>query len=475
MKFSALVFAAMLLSAGANETPWPKRGLALAPDRFAEGRVGRRAVDWYRHAADPAWGGDTNAVDRFTVALPVDGNAAGRPLLVVLHSRGAGCPGKGVDMQTELADEKGHVFSAPDGFYILTLDDMRDYNVFLNRTHCDYWWGATPSYAGPTVEDVPRLLNRATPCERRVMDCVEWTVRRYGIDRQRVYLCGNSMGGQAAYAIGLAHGEVFAAVNANVPATAWYAAARLGFVDSMGRDASDWDASRFAEPPVCVEWSGVDDVWSRDRDVVVRSLVKRRWPHIVLWGDFGHCGCVETARDKNDLVEKFDWLSVRRDEAYPAFTSASCDDKLPWPFRVWRPRRRSFLGWRGDIYAADAEIADGAPACGQINAFFRWRGVRDDEGGFGMELRIASADELSTSRFAPPESATADVTVRRIQTPSIAAAHRVEWTFGDASGVSERDSHGALTIHGLRITRDPLTLQIRPSPQLASNQRQSGR
>ncbi len=455
----------------ADEVPWSERRLALSPERFAQGRAGRRAVDWYRHAADPSWGGDTNATDRFSVALPVDGRAPGRPLLVVLHWRGAGMPGRGVDMQTELADEKGRVFSAPDDFNILSLDDMRDYNVLLNRTHADYWWGATASYAGPTVEDVPRLLNRATPCERRVMDCVEWTIREYGVDRDRVYLCGNSMGGQAAYAFGLAHGEVFAAVNANVPATAWYAAARLGFVDAEGRDAAEWDSSRFADPPVCVEWSGVDDVWSRDRDVVVRNLARRRWPHIVLWGDFGHCGLVESARAKNDLVEKFDWLSVRRNEAYPAFTSASCDDALPWPFRVWRPRRRSMLGWRGDIYDAEKEIASGAPARGQINGFFRWRGVRDDDDGFGMELRIATADELSTRLFAPPESATADVTVRRIQSHPIAGACRVEWTFGEAGGVAERDGHGSLTIRGLRITREPQTLRVRalPSPARAEN------
>lgn len=460
--FFALAISATALAAD-DGGEWASRTLGLAPVRFAGGRAGRRAIDWYRHSADPAWGGKTNVTDRFSVVHPVDGGAAGRPLLVVLHWRGAGWPGKGVDMQTVLADEKGRVYSAPDDFFILTLDDIRNYNVLLGRTHDEYWWGATPSYAGPTREDVPRLLNRVTPCERRVMDCVEWTIRRYSIDRARVYLCGNSMGGQAAYAIGLPHGEVFAAVNANVPATVWYAAARLGFVDADGRDEPNWSVAGLPEPPVCVEWSGVDDVWSREREVVLRNLVRRKWPHIVLWGDFGHCGSVERARRRNDLVERFDWLSIRKDEAYPVFTVASCNDKLPWPFSVWRPHYRRFLGWRGDIDYAEMQIAAGAPKCGQVNAFFRWRVIRDDAGGFAMELRIASADELGTRQFCPPEAALADVTVRRIQTPALASAARVAWEFGGASGIAERDGHGALTIRDLGIMRKPQTLRLRPA------------
>ncbi len=441
---------------------WAAKPLGIAPEEFAADRAGRRAVVWHRHAADPAWGGDTNEVDRFSVAKPVDGDAAGRPLLVVLHWRGAGWPGKGVDMQTALADEKDRVFSAPDDFYVLTLDDIRNYHVLFNRTHDQYWWGATPRYEGPTKEDVPRLLKGETVCEKRVLDSIEWTIRRHGIDRNRVYLCGNSMGGQAAYAIGLAHGEIFAAVNANVPATVWFAAARLGFVDADGEDVRDWDVSRFAEPPVCVEWSGVDDVWSRGREVIVCNLAKRKWPHLVLWGDYGHCGSVAAARERNDLVERFDWLAVRRDEAYPAFTHASSDDKLPWPFKTWRPRRARFGGWKGDIESAEMEIADGASPSGQINAFFRWRTVRDSSDGFAMELRLASADELETTRFSPPESAIADVTVRRVQTPELAAARRVRWTFGAQSGVAVRDRHGALTIPDLGIRRIPRLLRLAP-------------
>ncbi len=392
---------------------WAAKPLNLAPEAFDEDTVGRREVSWYRHLGDPAWGGDTDYWDRFSVVKPVDGDHVGRPLLVVLHWRGAGWPGKGVDMQTELADEKGRNFSAPDDFYILNLDDIRNYHVLWSRTHDQYWWGATPNYKGPTKEDVPRLLKGETACEKRVLDSIEWTIRRYNIDRNRVYLCGNSMGGQATYAIGLAHGEVFAAVNANVPATVWFAAARLGFVDEEGNDVTTWDDARFADPPPVVEWSGVDDMWSRDREVIIRNLQRRRWAHLILWGDYGHCGYVEKARQKNDLIERFDWLAIRKDEPYPVFTNASSDDKLPWPFKVWKPTCSHFSGWKGDIESAEMEIQDGAPKAGQINAYFRWETVKVDEVCVEMAIWLASPEELGTTQFTPPEHATADVTIRR--------------------------------------------------------------
>jgi len=449
-----------LEAAAPAQAGWESRPLAIAPERERVETVGRRSVTWYAHDADPAWGGRAYR-DRFSVADPVSGGRRGAPLLVVLHWRGAGWPGKGVDLQTSAVDEKNRVYSAPDDFYVLTLDDMRDYNVLLGRTHDEYWWGATPSYAGPVAADVPRIMKGETSCEKRVLDTVEWTVRALGIDRNRVYLCGNSMGGQAAEAIGLAHGEVFAAVNANVPATCWFAAARLGFVKADGSDDEDWSAARFAEPPPLVDWSGVDDVWSRGREVVYRNVAKRKWAMIGLWGDYGHCGDVLAAREKNDLVEKFDWLSVRKDEAYPAFTGADSDDVLPWPFSVWKPETAWFGGWRGDVVSAEMEVAERAKVCGQVNGFFRWRVLSDGDEGLSMELWIASAEELATRHFTPPEWTDVDVTMRRIQSPRLRAAASVQWIFGTMFGIAVRDSRGDLTIRRLRIGRDRAVLSLR--------------
>lgn len=457
------MIAALVVAAALTQADWAAKPLALEPELYAVAQTGRRAVDWYRHTGDPAWGDAvTNFVDRFSVVKPVAGDAANAPLIVVLHWRGAGWPGKGVDLQTRLADEKDRVFSAPDDFYILNLDDIRSYHVLWNRTHEQYWWGATSAYGGPTVKDVPRLAAGETPCERRVLDTVEWTIRRYGLDRNRIYLCGNSMGAQAAEAIGLAHGEIFAAVNANVPATVWFAAARLGFVDADGSETERSASGAFADPPPVVDWSGVDDVWSRDREIFYRGMARRHWALIGLWGDFGHCGVVSAARAKNELIERFDWLSIRRDAAYPAFTHADSDDRLPWPFKTWRPKIARFGGWKGDVESAEMEIAEEAKPSGQVNAFFRWRNLRDDDDIFAMELHVASAEELQAERVVPPEAVTADVTVWRLQSPALREARRFVWVFGEQSGSVERGEDGALTIPALRLTRSPKELRLQP-------------
>lgn len=62
----------------------------------------------------------------------------------------------------------------------------------------DWWWGIE-KYKGPDI----------SPPEKRVIDTVKWVIDTYGIDPNRVYLCGNSMGGSGTLGIGLRHGELF--------------------------------------------------------------------------------------------------------------------------------------------------------------------------------------------------------------------------------------------------------------------------
>ena len=62
------------------------------------------------------------------------------------------------------------------------------------------WWWSAEKYKTPEL----------SPTERRVIDTVKWVVRQYGLDENRVYLCGNSMGGSGTLGIGMRHGDVFA-------------------------------------------------------------------------------------------------------------------------------------------------------------------------------------------------------------------------------------------------------------------------
>ena len=80
-----------------------------------------------------------------------------------------------------------------------------------------------------------------------------------------------------------------------------------------------------------------------------------------------------------------------------------------------------------------------------------------------MGLYVASASEIGTKQFSPPERARATVAVRRIQTPKLARAKKVGWSFGSASGTAVRDRNGTLSIPGLEIERVMKVLKLYPA------------
>ena len=137
----------------------------------------------------------------------------------------------------------------------------------------------------------------------------------------------------------------------------------------------------------------------------------------------------------NDQIDSFDWLGVKKNEPYAAFTNASCNSKLPWP---------------DDLKNAEA---------GQVNAFFRWKNISDSAEKLEMSLFLASAADLKT-KFTVPTEATADVTPRRLQHFQIKPGSAFKWTFGTAKGEGKADAHGLITIAGLKISSAPVTLKI---------------
>lgn len=458
-------------------------------------------VFWFNHTYDPDWGGYYPAQeDRFALAKPSDGDNPGRPLLVVLHSRGGGK--SGAEGTIGSLGNSDSVAYCPPEFYGLVLDCMGDVNKKGNDYTVlnDFWWGAMPPgtmangngghgmdasywtfiygtlmgelFDGPTkdpwknsihpVETCLEWLSRGEPsASKRVMDTIEWVVRKYKIDRNRIYLCGNSMGGQGSLGIGLPHGEVFAAINGNVPATIWYAAKRMGFVDNNGNDVSfeDYQVPAY-DPPFLLDWSGSDDAWSRDHDVLYRNMSRFKFGMIGWWGDYGHCGGKKSAREKNDLVEQFPWLEIRKNEAYPVFTAASTDNQLPWPQVSWYDTGKVVI--ENGIEKVDAGLVPrlGCDTNGQVNAWFRWDVKADTAETFEIDLKIANSDEVASTQFTRPSVSVVDVTPRRLQAFKPTTG-KVRWTYGSQSGVVAKDAKlGVYTIPQIPVSQTPTTLRL---------------
>jgi hypothetical protein len=223
---------------------------------------------------------------------------------------------------------------------------------------------------------------------------------------------------------------VFAAVKANVPAKVEHVSSRMYFGKPVPADVT------LPDPPVVVDYSAQNDGWSKGHEGFVKAMDDRKYAIYMYWGPFGHANNHEQILKVNDLINSFDWLSVKKNEAYPVFTNASTNDPLPWPDNL-----------------ADKKS-------GQVNAFFRWKNVSDAADAVELKLFLVKASDLRTS-FTIPAEATADVSLRRLQKLKVAPGSTVSWAFGAAKGQATADDRGVVTIPGLKITAQPTALTVR--------------
>jgi poly(3-hydroxybutyrate) depolymerase len=397
----ALAFVSVLATtARTQEAGWP-------PQKQKESQFTGRKLEEFQHGAGKEWGYAEPQRDTFLVLHPKQARA-NAPLYVVLHSAG-----HNVHSCLACTSKVGNhdIYHAPPDFFALYLD--------CRANKGDWWWGIN-KYPGPEV----------SPTDKRVIDTVKWVVKQYGIDENRVYLCGNSMGGSGTLGIGMRHGDVFAAIKANVPAEVKHVSSRMYFAPRQVPANIT-----LPDPPIVIDYSAQNDGWSRGHDAFVKAMNERKYALFLYWGPFGHANNHANIMKVNDLIHSFDWLSVKKNEPYPVFTNASTNDPLPWPNQL------------NDKKA------------GQINAFFRWQNVRETPDTLETKLFLVRPSELKTTFQVPAES-TADVSLRRLQKMRIAPGAVVRWSFGTSDGEVRADATGCVTVPRLRITAEPSSLRI---------------
>jgi len=375
-----------------------------------------RKTETFRHGVHPEWGYAAAQEDAFVVMHP-KASRSNAPLYVVLHSAG-----HDVFSCVNCTKTVGNhdIYRSPDDHYALYLDCRKNRN--------DWWWGGMHRRDKGLTER--NSGGDTVPVEKRVIDTVRWAIKRYRIDPNRVYLSGNSMGGSGTLGIGMRHGDVFAAIKANVPAGVEHVSERLFFPPkSAPKELS------LPDPPICVNYSAQNDGWSFGHDRFFDVMEERNYALFFYWGPFGHANNSARIKTVNDLIDSFDWLSVRKDEAYPVFTKASTNSKLPWP---------------DDLKSGEA---------GQVNAFFRWKTVEDAAQRLEMSLFLVSRRDLKT-RFKIPAEARTDVSVRRLQNFRVKAGASFQWQFGKAKGEGKADAQGLIGIPGLKVTSTPTALRI---------------
>jgi len=418
-----------------------------------------RTIKRYIHGRRQSWGYTGTVQDEWSYPAPQETGAAQQnhnsfyvvapknprqnaPLYVVLHSAnrtaydylGFALLGRKVD---EGDDPSTAMTNVPDDFY----------GVYLNSTNAE-WWGWSQVH-----QNMAKDTYAPPPAELRVLDTVEWVVTNYKIDPNRIYLSGISMGGSGALGIGMPHGDIFAALRVTVPAGTGFAAYRLGgiapspAIDAPSTEREAWirraSGPGMPDPPVVVDFSSPLDIWSMTQPALLQAAQAGHLSLILSWGPFGHTifGSVIAKSPLCEITLEFPWLEIRRNEAYPVFTHASSDQRSPW-------------------LNAPADFDDS----GQSNAYFRWKNQQDTTSSFTMQLWIAHPI-VRNPPTAMPDTATADVTLRRLQKFAVKGGRTYTWqVFQDGrpvrSGRIKPDATKLLTITGITITTTPLELTL---------------
>jgi dienelactone hydrolase len=448
-------FVLLLLAASAPAADWPPTmDRANTTTRSLDGRT----IERYTHGPRDVWGYSGTAPEEWAYAPAQESGKTGQnhnsfyllapkkprknaPLCVVLHSAnrtaydylGYQALGRKIDG----GDDPATVVTR-------ALDDC--YALFVSSTNAEWYGWSAVRREGAKYTGAP------TPAERRIFDTIEWVVRRYKIDRGRIYLSGVSMGGCGSLALGLPHGDVFAAVAAFVPAGTEYLASRMGFPPALSAGASAAERESWIkqisgygrlDPPVLVDMSAQNDNWSKTQPALLQAAAEGRMPLILGWGPFGHptFGSRMAKYPHCDVALAFPWMEIRKDAAYPVFTNATSDQRAPWR-------------------NASTEFDES----GQMNAWFRWKSERDQPSKIVMRLWIAHP-AVKNPPPAMPEASTADVTLRRLQRFKVQPGRTYGWKLVRngkpvASGKVTPDAANLLTIPKVTLTTTAAELSV---------------
>jgi hypothetical protein len=304
--------------------------------------------------------------------------------------------------------------------------------------------------------------------DRRLTWTIDWVRRRFPVDAARITMTGGSMGGIASVFNAVRHPDLLAAIFAHVPVldfgAIWannevYVAPLWGKpgekikscdgVDVYDTMRAAWHAERHPETdfPLMVIVVGKNDTtvgWA-GKPAFFRAMEATRHGGAFYWDGRGHGPQHNDKRywyegrtppaDMADIAQKgrieVDFLSLRRDRSYPAFSRCSLNDD-----------------------PGDGRPESGTPH-GQINGYLLWDAsdVVDTPSRWEMTLKLTDG--------APKDDCTVDVTPRRLQAFKVAKADKLRWTIqGGASGQVTVDPWRLITIPSVRVAKSGTRLRI---------------
>ena len=424
-------------------------------------------------------------------AIRIAGNitreqTAGKPMIVSLHGRGGGV---GVD-------SRGN----PVGTHILFTDSTLawregipyKFTVSVNRqfvqiTLCDRTWAGrslTRAESPDSRDYVPAIAsfwlgyntnlgvsNRGPKftwdnySERVILKIVDWMIRAMGVDADRVYLYGGSMGGTGSVQMATHYPEVFAAAYAMVPVYAYTwkptptiprlapsitrmqcSIGRFKPTDQVlspdGKDLLEYgDGARNINrpgvdmPPIFAT-NGRQDMsipWVNNPPFY-KAANEARQAFSVMWNNGGH----GMTREVPAVVNyPSGLLRYRRDQAFPAFSN--CSDNRD--YGDGDPTKGDLVGW--------------------INRGLNWKNIKDTPRRFEITLTAAFPEQTVKGTVYPAMKypVTCDVTFRRRRQFKFAPGTKIAVSVNGELRETVIDKDGLLTVEKV-VFKDAAPLKI---------------
>jgi hypothetical protein len=329
------------------------------------------------------------------------------------------------------------------------------------------WYTGYPETGKPTWAQSIDNKSMVHPyTQNRIISFLEWACENYKIDKQRVFLSGNSMGGSGALMLAIRKPQYFAfcrgKVGVHIP--------ELSPVFKRSYERV-WGNKKFDvkfENGVSV-WDYFNDVWYMrkypDREIPflilsngkddnhigwpqsvmnLRALQETRRAHIFRWLVEGHSG-THTIMPRTDRKGETDMpIDILVNQSVPAFTSCSLDSDPGTGTELKTPKECKRQSGKLTL-----DKFDGASS-GQINGYMYWEtaDIVDEADKWEMTVAINGG--------APSDDCTVNLTPRRCQQFKPAEGTTFKWTNTSGgkeiqSGEVTADKWGLVTIEKLTV------------------------
>ena len=345
-------------------------------------------------------------------------------------------------------------------------DKTRGIGVASNQIPYD-WWTCYHENLGTWKAWTDGVSRDFTA--NRLLALVDWVSGKWPVDKARVCVSGESMGGAGSTFMPIRYPERFAyaysAVGIHNPAAIKGGGFHESYARMVGNMEADlmhaggrkvWDYLN--DPKLVREKPGTDLPfigfgngkndhgigWPQAVDLA-KALQEARQPHAVVWRLRGH-----------GSGTWYPPIRFRSDQSLPAFTGCSLDDDIGTATKLPEPVDYK-LPW-GEVAK---DIYDGAHE-GQINNFLRWdtQDVVDEPGRWEMTVYLTG----------PKDACTVHITPRRLQKLKVAPGAAFAWTntsIADGevvqTGKATADKYGRITLEKVTVTKGRNRIKLVPA------------